>query len=450
MALAALVVVVLVVALPAAAQPEVSGAGDEAVHVELYHSDACPHCRAERAFLADLVTDHPEVTVSAYELTSSPENRARLAEGAADLGVDASSVPITIIDGEVWVGFGTTTAAAIEARVTAALAAADLPAEADADVAMGPPALPEDDVVDVPFLGQVDAGQQSLVVATALIGFLDGVNPCSLWVLSLLLALVVHTGSRRRVLAVGAVFLVVTTSMYGLMMAGVYGVLSVVAYLTWVRVGVAALAGAMGTVNVLDAAGVDLPVRLRIPEGRKPGIYRRMRAAARSEGSLVASLAATAALAMGVSLVETPCSAGFPVVWSNLLAGADVSGLAVGGLFGLYMLVFLLDELVVFTVAVTTLRAWKLQERQGMWLKLGGGMVMLALAATMLLAPQLLESIVGTLAVFAGAAAVTAVTGTWLRRRGRQPLRRGRPRGPRRPRGVARRDRSAVRAGAPR
>ena len=47
----------------------------------------------------------------------------------------------------------------------------------------------------------------------------------------------------------------------------------------------------------------------------------------------------------------------------------------------LYMLVYQLDELVIFLVAVFTLRATRIQEKQGRLLKLGGGMLMLGAGA---------------------------------------------------------------------
>jgi hypothetical protein len=163
-------------------------------------------------------------------------------------------------------------------------------------------------------------------------------------------------------------------------------------YLVWVRVGVAVVAGTMGTINLLDGLGVDLPYRLRIPEARKPGIYRRMRGIVRSEGSLAATLGATAALAAGVSIIEAPCTAGFPVIWSNLVAAQGLTGGEAAPLLGLYLLVYLADELVVFAMAVITLRAAsRCRSGTALWLKLAGGTVMLALAVTILAAPQLLE-----------------------------------------------------------
>jgi hypothetical protein len=185
---------------------------------------------------------------------------------------------------------------------------------------------------------------------------------------------------------------------------------------------VAAIAGTMGIVNLLDAFNVNLPVRLRIPEQRKPQLLHRMRKLSRADASLGAALGGTALLAVGVSLLETPCTAGFPVMWGNLLSSRGVDTATTAVLFSLYMFVFLLDELVVFAVAVFTLRAKKLQAEEGALLKLAGGIVMLTLAGVMIGAPTLLESVTGTFAVFGGAAVVTALLYVWVRRRQPKPV----------------------------
>ena len=96
-----------------------------------------------------------------------------------------------------------------------------------------------------------------------------------------------------------------------------------------------------------------------------------MRSVAADRG-LPAVIAGTVALAVGVSLLETPCTAGLPLLWTSLLADAGVSTATAAGLFAIYMAVFLLDELIVFGVAVFTLRAAKLQERHGRLLKIVG------------------------------------------------------------------------------
>ena len=400
------------------------------VELTLFWLDGCPHCAAEKVFLADLVTQYPSVTIDAYEVSSDADNRARFAAEAERLGFVPNAVPVTIIGARYWVGFDDSVAAEITSVVAATAVPPPSP-EASSTPSPGPSTdEAASHVVDVPIIGEVDLESQSLVVATALIGLLDGFNPCSLWVLSLLLALVLHTGSRRRVLAVGGTFLVVTAGLYAVYIAGLYSVLSTIAYTTWIRVGIAVVAAGFGALNVKDYFAFQRGPSLTIDPKRKPGIVKRMRAISKPDRPLVGVLGATVALAVGVSLVETPCTAGFPVVWTNMLTARQVGIAGSVALFGLYMLLFLADELAVFGVAVVTMRAAKVQEKHGRVLKLIGGVVMLTLAGTMILAPDMLDSVTGTAAIFGGAGLVTALV-VWvsglvsrsLARRRRPPLR---------------------------
>jgi membrane associated rhomboid family serine protease len=88
------------------------------------------------------------------------------------------------------------------------------------------------------------------------------------------------------------------------------------------------------------------------------------------------------------------------LLWANLVTEQNVGLAGAIPLFALYMLVFLFDELVVFGLAVFAMRAMKLEERAGRRLKLVGGVVMIALAATLVFAPEAMSSVGGALAVF--------------------------------------------------
>ena len=246
------------------------------------------------------------------------------------------------------------------------------------------------------------------VTATVVIAFVDGVNPCSLWVLSVLLALVLHSGSRGRVAVVGTTFLTVTTALYGLYIVGAYTLLSYVSYLSWIQRAVAALILVLGVVNLRDGMRPG-PGTLAIPESAKPGIYRRARSLVSPERSVLGVVAGTVVLATGVSLAETPCSAALPLLWTNLVSAADPGAAVAAGLYALYMVIFLVDELVLFGIVVVTMRATRLQQRHDRALRLVTGSVMVGLAVAMLVAPAVLESVAGTLAVFAGSALVVVL-----------------------------------------
>ncbi len=414
-ALIALVLLVVPNFSAAFAQDGPPPAGVHPVDVYYFWGDGCPVCAEQRVFLTGLTERYPDVTVHAFEVWNDAENRSLLEAFSSAYSRPVTGVPVTFIGDDAWVGFnavaGRQMTASVETyRTYAAPDAADrLPADVRARFLAAAPAAPTAaaattapgaNVIEIPWVGLVDLTGYSLLVSTLLIAFVDGFNPCSLWVLALLLGVVLNTRKRSKVVLVGLTFLVITATVYGLFIAGLFSVFSYVAYLDWIRALVAGLALAFAAINIKDYFAYKQGLSLSIDDRAKPGIYANIRKIMVSRDSLPATLAATGGMALGVTLVELPCTAGLPVLWTTLLAGADVSTSAFVGLLAVYMAVYLLDELVVFGVAVVTMRIARFEEREGRVLKLIGGSVMLALAIAMLWMPHLLESIGGMLALF--------------------------------------------------
>ena len=266
--------------------------------------------------------------------------------------------------------------------------------------------------VDVPLLGRVDLSHRSLLVSTVLISFVDGVNPCSLWVLTVLIAMSLRYGSRRRTLLVGGTFIFVTALVYAAFILGLFSVLTIVGFSAWIRVTVAAVAGVMALISIKDYFWFKQGISLTIADDKKPGIYAKMRGVLTHSDSTLALIASTSVLAAGVSLVEFGCTAGFPVLWTNLLSAQQASALTFIALLLVYMVIYQLDEMAIFLTAVTTLRAAKIQEKQGRLLKLGSGFLMLALAVVMIVDPDIMSTVTGAVLVFAVAlGAAGAVVG---------------------------------------
>ncbi|MFD0316709.1 hypothetical protein [Streptomyces flavalbus] len=414
---------------PSASPAVASPAGEQPVTLTLFWGQTCPKCKAERAFLEDFGADHPRLEVVQYEVWNNTGNRGLFKEYADRHGIKATAVPATFVGERAWVGWTDAIEDDLREVLEGALRGEPVPAgvygtggsSSTCDITEKCEVQKESNKVDVPLVGSVELADQSLVVSTLVIGFVDGINPCSLWAISILLAIVLRTGSRRRVLAVGTVFLLVTAGMYAVYMAGIYSALSVVGFLDAIQVGIAVLAGVFGLLSVKDYFWFRKGATLSIPEARKPALYKRMRSIALHR-SLLPALAATTALAVAVSLLETPCTAGFPVMWTGMLAARDVPFAEAAGLYALYMIPFLIDEFLVFCAAVVTMRAAKLQEKHGRLLKLLSGTVMLALAGVMVTAPEVMEDVVGATVVFLGAllvaVAVHLVTRGWIARKG--------------------------------
>ena len=380
--------------------PPVSPTSESEPVLWYFWRGGCPFCDLAETWLVELEKDLPELIVRRVEVVQDPAGRDLFIQMMTERGERASAVPTFIFEETVWVGFTRPLAEDIETRIRAWLAGAD----------PGPGRT----VIDLGAFGHMEMGDRTMGTATLLIAFIDGFNPCSLWVLTVLLAMILGTRSRIRSAAVGLTFLLVTAAVYGAFIAGLFAALELTAHLGWIRVAVAGLALAFGAVNVKDFFASSRGPSLTIPARFKPGIYRGGRAL-RKDRPLPVTLGLTVGIAGGVALVELPCTAGFPVLWTTLLSEAGVAGAAFGGLLALYLLVYLSVEIALLTGAVVTLKATRLQEEHGEVLKLFGGTVMIALAVILLVDPTIMEQLAGSLVVI-GIALAAATLALLIRR----------------------------------
>lgn len=418
----------------------------EPVTVYFFWGDGCPHCAAAKPFLADLAARYPSVVIRDYEVWKHPDHRETFLQMTAKYGFEPTAVPTIFVGDRYWIGYAEEPyareieeavaacvgiggcpdagAGVVEPLPTAALqpgapllgsvaqAAAPAPAQNAAGAAEGAaqsavPMAPASSVLTLPLIGAVDLGAQSLILSTALIAFIDGFNPCSLWVLSMLLALTIHTGSRRKVFIIGAVFLTVTSLVYVLFIAGLFTMFTVLDWVPWIQVVVALVALFFAAINIKDYFWYKEGVSLTIADDKKPGLYRSMRRVLNAGDSMPALIGAAVVMSAGASLVEFSCTAGFPMLWTNLLVAQGATAATFALLLVLYMIIYQIDEIIIFTGAVIGLRASKLEEKQGRILKLIGGMLMLVLALVMLVNPALMNNLSTTLVIFAVAFAAS-------------------------------------------
>ena len=71
------------------------------------------------------------------------------------------------------------------------------------------------------------------------------------------------------------------------------------------------------------------------------------------------------------------------------------------------MLLYQIDELIIFLVVVVTMKSKRMEEKHGQVLKLFSGCLMVALSAVMIFKPALMNELSSTLIVFGAAIAAT-------------------------------------------
>lgn len=378
----------------------------------VFKSATCPHCQAQREFTDALAREHDDVEVHYYEIMATREHHDLLRAMSDAHDIKPGSVPMVFVGGSVWVGDTPQIRDEIEQRVETCRQTG-CPDSRLLSMAQQVPAGKElesaDASIDIPLLGTVDLSVQPLLLSTAIIAFVDGFNPCSLWLLTILIALVLHSGSRKRVIIVGLVFLFTTALIYGLFIVGVFSVLAYATYLPWMYWVVALFALTFGVVNVKDYFWFKRGFSFTIDDRYKPGIYQKFRGLMTNGRSPLALGAATAVMAAGIALIELPCTAGFPVIWSGLVSAHAVSTVAFAGLLVAYLAIYLLDELAVFLIAVAKLRVEKFQEGQARILKLIGGVVMITLAVVLVTRPDLMSEPGPAIGIFMLAFAVSGL-----------------------------------------
>jgi hypothetical protein len=337
-----------------------------APEVEMFTRAGCPWCAAARTFLEELRHERPDLRLVVRDVGADPAALARLRELAARHGVQALGVPAFHVRDRLIVGFRGAEATGAELR-----ALLELPGAGDSEA------------VGLPFVGRLSARDLGLPLFTIVLGLVDGLNPCAMWVLLFVLSLLVNLHDRPKMFLIGGTFVVVSGLVYFAFMAAWLNVFLLIGVSHAVQVALGVIATLVGALNVKDFLAFGHGPSLAIPAAAKPGLYARVRRVLEAE-SLGAALAAADVLAALVNAVELLCTAGLPAIYTHVLALRALPRWQHYAYLALYNVAYMLDDGIVLTTAVVTLSRHKLQERGGRWLKLVSGVVMLGLGLWLL------------------------------------------------------------------
>ena len=229
----------------------------------------------------------------------------------------------------------------------------------------------------------------SLSMFTIIIGLLDGFNPCSMWVLLFLLTLLVYSGSRKRMLFVGGLFILTSGIGYFVFMAAWFNFFKLTGFFSYMKVFVGIAAIIFGLVNIKEMFFFKKWFSFSIAEKHKSRLFSKMRYLVH-EASIPAIIIGIVSLALTVNFVELLCTAGFPAIYSKVLAMNNL-GMVQNYLYMLlYIIMYELDDLIVLGVVLWFFKSRKLSQKEGKWMKFIAGILMLILGLILILNPSLL------------------------------------------------------------
>ena len=93
-------------------------------------------------------------------------------------------------------------------------------------------------------------------------------------------------------------------------------------------------------------------------------------------------------LAVSVNLVELACSAGLPLIFTQLLAINGIDGISGFYYTFIYIMFFLLDDLIIFFVAMTTMQLTGFSTKYGKLSKLIGSILLFGIGLLLIFKPE--------------------------------------------------------------
>jgi len=368
----------------------------------LFGRDDCGFCKAEFAWLEEEGIDYEYLNIVTDE--SAKEQYDAVVEKTGAI----KQTPITVVGERVIVGFDAphTTGKSIKAAINDArytdINTIDEYLERgevlDLVVGGGCTDLSCDTgevggyVFDLPFLGTVDLKSFSLFSLSAVLGVIDGFNPCAMWVLITFLIILSQAGSRRKMILLAGIFIVAEGLMYNLILNVWYKTWDFIALDQYVTpiVGLLALGG--GTFFLWrwhKNKNADLVCDITDLETQSKTINRFK--AIVNQPVTVASIFAILVIAFSVNIIEFACSIGIPQAYTKILDLNMLTFIERQWYILVYTIGYMVDDFIVFGLAI-----WgysKLQAHGGKYSQLSlliGGVLMLVLGLILVMNPEML------------------------------------------------------------
>ena len=358
------------------------------VDVYLFHSDSCPHCAKERTYL-ESIKDEAGINIHYYEVSDNPDLIDKVRD---ELNIHNYYVPLTIVGSDYLIGFGDNTEDEINDLINSyrntnyCSVVKTILNDGDIEecINKNKGIYNESDEKKIPILGKVNIKEVSLPLISIVIGFVDGFNPCAMWVLIFLISMLFNMKNRKKMWILGLTFILTSAVVYLFFMLSWLTLASTIIS-TWFKYVIALVALIGSFINIrsyLKDRKKDAGCQVTSSTKRKKIMIKIQKIL--NEKSFILALFGIMALAFSVNLIELACSAGLPVLFTQILAINNLSIFEYGLYIFLYLLFFIIDDLIIFIIAMVTLKITGISNKYTKYSHLIGGIIMFIIGILMI------------------------------------------------------------------
>ena len=373
------------------------------VNIYLFHSYTCKHCKEEIKLLDVLEKEYDNIKIYKYEVNENG-NGELLKNISEIMGSKVTGTPYTIIGNKVFSGYDYENSKGrfkgaieyyskygYEDKVGEYISSIPLPSYEVKDTDPDVDEYINDYIsykIKLPLIGEVKLKNLTLPLITVVIGLADGFNPCAMWVLLFLISMLIGMKDKKRMWILGSTFLLTSALIYLIFMMSWLNLANLLISVVWVRVIIAIVSLVGGIINLRGyikhrkVSGCDV-----VDDKKRNRIITRIKKFTTEKNFWLAILGVIV-LAISVNVVELACSAGLPVMFIEILSLNNLTAIEEIIYIVLYMLFFLLDDFVVFVIAMTTLSLTGVSSKYGNLSKLIGGILMLFIGLLLMFKPE--------------------------------------------------------------
>ena len=365
------------------------------IKLYLFHQSTCPHCREERAYLETIKDKYTDLNIIEYEINTNKMNYDFLEKVLKETKIVSNSVPFTMIGNNYYVGFDDGIKDEIEATINKYLKDDSNYIDVIAKIKN------KEDISDIkynvdineektiPILGKINAKEISLPLVSIIIGFVDGFNPCAMWVLLFLITMLINMKDKKKMWILGITFLVASALMYLLFMVAWLNVALSFMSTKIISLLIALVALIGGFINLrsyINSKKKDDGCEV-VDDKKRKKIITKIKDIVK-ENNFVLALIGIITLAISVNLVELACSAGLPLIFTQILALNNLSTFEYSIYILLYILFFLIDDIIIFVIAMLTFNIKGISSKYGKYSHLIGGIIMVLIGLLMIFKPE--------------------------------------------------------------
>ena len=372
------------------------------IKIYFFHGDGCPHCKEEDKFLEEIKDKYPKIKIEKYEVWKNKDNQVFMEIVKDKMKISDSGVPLTIIGSTYVVGYADTYNDKLERIINFYLDSnkySDIVGSIKNNTYNGKKVIDyfekEDKktnnstTINVPIIGKTNLKNLSIESAAVLIGLVDGFNPCAMWVLLFLISMLIGMKNRKRMWAIGITFLLASAFIYmAIMLSWINIIVNISTSIIFRNIiAIVAIIGSIININsfrkeLKKDSGCEV-----IDSKKRKKIFSKIKKFT-TEKSLFLALGGTILLAVSVNVVELACSAGLPLIFTQILAINNISGIKAFYYTLIYMFFFLSDDMIIFFVAMFTTKISAISTKYNKYSHLIGGILMLVIGLLLIFKPE--------------------------------------------------------------